>query len=247
MALALQDSNRAPDQFSQPVTAANAETIIERAFKTEIQTILSRLDAQTLPISVAVLLSEDHDTIDFLVTANACGVMTPDWFDDDTIDNAIKAAVWHTLRTHLRGIVPMGDLSDLINFYDDYYWQGAKTDEEARVNLTDSYGEDPFEHIMMPSEMAAATPKWTKAPTKRQLKRLPTPVAEAIDAVKKAAAQFEKRPKPIDAWDFTYDAVVEIEPAYEESAAMPPLWLVPLNEDLVDALDDIAQHAMQTS
>lgn len=238
--LAMRPSRR---DFQVPMTSEQAAYAIDAAFKSEIAKRLASVNPEDWPLSVKIHLSDDAARVAILISIRTAYNLAPDWTDSHKIPGAVKNAVWKMLLEALPHVLPVADFNYVFDQISTFYWDGATTDEEAREACA-QYGGDP-DDMLLPSQLRAAEPAWIRRTYSRKT-RLPAAIRDAIGQTRRALRAFKRHRHKTSAWIPDYQIATRYEAGYDESSPTPPLFLVPLEPTILDALDSVADNGMQT-
>ena len=197
-------------------------------------------------LRIAVLHGEDDRPPAIAVICDSMGQLDLGWIEDSDAPMAWRAAAYTALAQTLRRALPVFNYDDLFDEISLYYWDGEIDDEGARRCLIDYHGADPGEidEQSLPSAMNDRRPAWMIGHAAAAWLELPAGLREKLRRLRKAHKLLGRLRPDRNAWHFELDVLYEYLPGIEESASLPPMTLVPV-EQFARELDDIARHGME--
>jgi hypothetical protein len=237
--LAMRPSRR---DFQLSMTSEEAARAIDAAFKAEIAKRLAPVKPDDWPLSLKIHLADDAARVGILVSIRSAYNLAPGWTQNKKISGAVKNAVWKTLSEALPAVLPVADFDYVFEQTAAYHWDCATTDDEARAACVE-YGGNP-DDMLLPSQLRAAEPAWIRRTYSRNAP-LPAAIRDAIAQTRRALRAFKRHKHKTSAWIPDYEIATTYEAGYDESSPTPPLYLVPLEPEILDALDGVADQGMQ--
>lgn len=223
------------------VTSHEAALHIAAAFQKAVHTRLP--NRAGLPDSLEAVIFFQADNLSAIITTNTMELISPAWFSRRNLSYNLKQQVYSITAAALKNVVPIGFADDLVEYICGVNYGGEETDEGAREYLVDGCGEDPDDLPPMPSEYKNAIPAWAHVTDKRDFTVMPPKLRAAAEALDQTTIDFNNAQWPWARIDF--EELCEINPGYADAALEPPIWFFPRVPDLLNAVDDVMNHAMQ--